>query len=290
MKKILFLSFILLFGLELALAQEDARNAEAGQAYNSGLELARKEKFKEAVAEFKKAVAADANFPQAHYMLAVCYKKLSDYKNAEAQFKEAINKDSKFEVAYVALANLQAEMDRITDAINTFSAALAFSPNSAKANYGLGKIYYDQKKFTNALPLLEKATQADANYSLAYSVKGLTLKALRRYEEAEKAFQSAIDTERKRTSKGTFYYYLGEVHMLEKKYNQAIDAFNNALKMSRSAIKKAGANFNLGKIYQSMGQNQKARQYFKDAAKNSSWKQAAEYEIDIIDNPSKYSN
>ena len=286
----MFLSIILIFGLQLALSQEDVRSAEAGQTYNAGLELARKERYKDAVEEFKKAIAADANFPQAHYMLALCYKKLSDYKNAEVQFKEAISKDSKFETAYVALANLQSEMDRTTDAINTYNAVLAFSPNCAKANYGLGKIYYDQKKYSNALPVLEKATQAEPSYSLAFSVKGLTLKSLHRYEESEKAFQSAIETERKRTSKGTFYYYLGEVLMQDKKYNQAIDAFNNALNMTRSAIKKGGANFNLGKIYQSLGQNQKARQYFKEAAKNSSWKQPAEYEIDIIDNPDKYSN
>ena len=78
--------------------------------------------------------------------------------------------------------------------------------------------------------------------------------------------------------------------MLEKKYNQAENAFNEALNMTRSAIKKAGANFNLGKIYQSTGQNQKAKIYFQKAAKNSAWKQAAEYEIDIINNPEKYVN
>jgi tetratricopeptide (TPR) repeat protein len=289
-KNLLILSLIFLFGLELVIAQEDARKAEAAQPYNAGLEFARKEKYKEGIEEFKKAIAADENFPQAHYMLALCYKKLSDYKNAEIQFKEAIRKDSKFETAYIALANLQSESDRNTDAINTFSAVLAFNPKSAKANYGLGKIYFDQKKYTNALPHLEKATQADPTYSLAFSVKGLTLKALRKYDEAEKAFQSAIDTERKRTSKGSYYYYLGEVLILEKKYNQAEDAFNNALKMTTSSIKKAGAYFNLGKIYQSTGQNQKAIEYFNMAAKNSAWKQAAEYEIDIIRNPDKYLN
>ncbi|MEJ2544801.1 MAG: tetratricopeptide repeat protein [Calditrichaceae bacterium] len=290
MKKILILSVIIFLALELVMAQEEARKAEAAQPYNEGLELARKEKFRDAIEEFKKAIAADDNFPQAHYMLALCYKKVSDYNNAEAQFKAAISKNSKFETAYVALANLQSEMDRKTDAINTFKAVLAFEPNSARGNFGLGKIYFDQKKYSAALPLLEKATQAEPQYSLAFSVKGLTLKELRRYEEAEAALQSAIDTERRRTSKGSYYYYLGEVLMAEKKYNQAISAFNNAIKMTRSSIKKGGANFNIGKIYQSMGQNTTARKYFVQAAKNSSWKQAAEYEIDIIDNPDKYSN
>lgn len=281
---------ILLFSLELVVAQESARKAEAAQPYNAGLEFARKEKFNDAVAQFKKAIEADANFPDAHYMMAYCYKKLSDYKNAEIQFKKAISINSKFEKAYIALANLQADSDRQTDAINTFKAVLAFNANSPRANYGLGKIYYDQKKYSLALPLLEKATQAQPKYSLAHNVKGLTLKALRKFSEAEIAFQKAIDTEKRRTSKGSYYYNLGEALMSAKKYNQAIQAFTNTIKMTRSSSRKAGANFNLGKIYTRTGQKEKAKEYFKLAAKNSSWKQAAEYEIDIIQNGDKYVN
>lgn len=274
----------------MVFAQEEARKAEAAQPYNEGNKLARTEKYKDAIAEYKKAVAADANFPDAYYMMGYCYRKLNDFKNAEAQFKQAISKDNKFELAYIALANLQDDSDRKADATNTFKAVLAFNSNSAKANYGLGKIYFDEKKFTQALPYLEKATQNDPTYSLAFNVKGLTLKELRKYQEAEEAMQKAIDTERKRTSKGSFYYNLGEILMLEKKYNPAIDALNNALKMTTSSTRKGGANYNLGKIYSSMGQKQKALKYFELAAKINAWKQAAEYEIDIIKNPDKYVN
>ena len=281
---------IVLFSFGVILAQEDARNADSGQPYNEGNKLARAEKYKEAIAEYKKAVAADANFAKPNYMMGYCYRKLNDFKNAEIQYKEAIKKDSKFETAYVALANLQRDSDRITDATNTFEATLVINPESPKANYGLGKIYYDQKKFSDALPYLEQATKGDAKYSLAFNVKGLTLKELRRYDEAENAMQKAIDAEKRRASKGNYYYDLGEILMLAKKYNPAVDALNNAIKMSKSRSRKAGANFNLGKIYQALGQKQKALKYYREAAKNNSWKQAAEYEIDIILNPDKYVN
>ena len=49
-----------------------------------------------------------------------------------------------------------------------------------------------------------------------------------------------------------------------------------------------GANFGLGEVYKQLGQSQKAIEYFRKAARNRQWKAAAEYEIDIIQNPDKY--
>ena len=218
------------------------------------------------------------------------YKKLNDYTKAEAEYKQAISLNSKFEEAYIALAGLLSDMDRVPDAVNTYNAVLAFEPNSAKANFGLGKIYYDQKKYDKALPLLENAVKTEPDYVLAYNVLGLTYKGLRRYDEAVSAFEKAISNERRRTSKGSYYYYMGETLLVMKKYNQAEEAFTNAINSTRSNTIKAGSNFHLGEVFRDTGQKQKALQYFQIAAKNSSWKQAAEYEIDIIKNPDKYVN
>ncbi|MEJ2053051.1 MAG: tetratricopeptide repeat protein [Calditrichaceae bacterium] len=125
MKKVLMLFILFIFGAQMLFAQEEARKAEAAQPYNTGLEFARKEKYNDAIEQFKKAIEADSNFPDAHYMLAYCYKKLNNYKEAEAQYKKAIGLDSKFEKAYIALANLQEDADRMSDAVSTFKAVLA---------------------------------------------------------------------------------------------------------------------------------------------------------------------
>ena len=132
--------------------------------------------------------------------------------------------------------------------------------------------------------------KTEPDYVLAYNVLGLTYKGLRRYDEAVSAFEKAISNERRRTSKGSYYYYMGETLLVMKKYNQAEEAFTNAINSTRSNTIKAGSNFHLGEVFRDTGQKQKALQYFQIAAKNSSWKQAAEYEIDIIKNPDKYVN
>ena len=83
--------------------------------------------------------------------------------------------------------------------------------NKSHLNHSLNAIekYYDQKKYTQALPYLEKATVVQPKYSKAHNVMGLTLKGLRKFAEAESAFHKAISSEKKRTSKGSYYYNLG---------------------------------------------------------------------------------
>jgi len=158
------LLIVFAIGMQLLFAQENARSPEAGQAFNEGLNLAKKQKYDDATVQFKKAIEADDNFPDAHYMLGYCYRKLNNFPEAEKEFKKAISLDSKFEKSYIALANLQSAADRSSDATNTFNAVISFNENSPRANYGLGKIYYDQKKYTQSHPAREKAVQVQGTY------------------------------------------------------------------------------------------------------------------------------
>ena len=290
MKKLLVFLVSLLISFQMVVGQNKERAPEAGQPYNEGCDLAKKKKYDEAAAKFLKAIEADNSFQEAQYMMGYCYKKLNNFKKAEGAFKQAISIDSKFEKAYIALANLQSQSDRKSEAINTYNAVLAFNENSSKANYGLGKIYYDSKKYKKAQSHLEKAIQLKSNYVLAYNVLGLTYKHLSKYADASAAFQKAIEKEKKRIKKGGYYYRLGTVLIPLKKYKQAEEALLNAIKCTRSSSIKAASNFYLGDVYKKTGRKQKAIQYYKKAAKTSTWKQAADYEIDILRNPDKYSN
>ena len=62
-----------------AVAQSDggSKSPEAGNAYNDGLDQARKGNFKAAEPLFKTAIKADAQFAQAFYMLGYTQKRLS---------------------------------------------------------------------------------------------------------------------------------------------------------------------------------------------------------------------
>jgi tetratricopeptide (TPR) repeat protein len=165
---------------------------------------------------------------------------------------------------------------------------LGFNENSEDANFGIGKIYFDQKNYQQAEQYLEKAVQIDANFATALNVLGLNYDQLKKYPEAADAFQKAINAEKRKTRQGEYYYRLGTVLIKSKQFNQAEEALNTALQLSKSSSIQAGANFHLGLVFKETGQKQKAKQFFLKAAQNRTWKKSADYEVDLIDNPDKY--
>lgn len=284
--------FISLLFFGFLMAQEDEkRSPEAGQAYNSGNDLAKSKKYEEAIVKYLEAIKADDNFPKANYMLAYCYQKTNQYKKAEDAYKNAIKLDSKFELAYIALGNLQVDMDRNSDAINTFSAALSINPNSTKANYGLGKVYYEQKKYDQAVKYLTNAIQADPDYEYAHNFLGLTYAAQKEYRNAAAAFKRAVETvsPKQQQLKGNYLYRLGEAYVNAGDFSNGEQALLESLKITRKSSIKAACNFYLGEVYKKQGQTQKAIRYYTEASQNRVWKQSADYEIDMLKNPDKYS-
>lgn len=291
MKRIVLFLFTILFSLSTLFAQgEKGRSPEAGQAFNQGLNLAKKQKYEQAITKFKTAVEKDDNFPDAHYMLGYCYKKLNDFGKAEQEYKKAIDLDSKFEKAYIALGNIQAAADRKAEAINTYSAALSINENNPKANFALGKVYFDKKEFSKALPYLQKAVALKKNYVLAHTVLGLTYKNLKQVDNAIDEFNQAITYEKRSNKKGVYYFRKGEILVQAKKLKAAEKALLNALKYSRSGSIKAGSNFYLGEVYRMSGRKTKALRSYAKAAKDRRWKQSADYQIDLLKNPDKYVN
>jgi len=289
MRRLLTLLTLTLLMVQFTFAQNgEARSAEAGKAYNDGLNFAKKQKYDAAVKEFKKAIAADDNFPGANYMLGYCYKKLNNMSNAEKYYKATIDLDSKFEKAYVALGNLYAQADRKSEAINTYTAVLAINANNPKANFGLGKVHFDKKEYTKAIPYLQKAVEVHKKYVLAYTVLALSYQNVSRYDDAVAAFETAISFEKKRNKKGKLYYQLGETCVQAKKLKKAEDALLNAVKMSTNSTIKAGSNFYLGEVYKMTGRKTKALLHYGKAAKNRRWKASADYQIDLLKNPDKY--
>jgi tetratricopeptide (TPR) repeat protein len=281
----------LILAVQIGMAQDASSNAkspEAGNAYNNGIDLAKKGDFKAAIPKFKEAVAADPNFHEAYYMLGYAQKKTKDFTGAETSYKKAIEANSKFEKAFIALGNLQTQLEEYDAAINSFNAIIAFNDQSARAYFGVGNVYYKKKNYSSAVNSLTKAVELDGNYDPAWNILGLSQEQTNQLSDAAVSFDSAIKATKKNARKGSYYYRLAAVLVKLKKFNEAETAYLNALKFSKSQSIIGGSNFGLGDIYKRRGQNQKALEYFRKASRNRDWKAAADYEIDMIQNPDKY--
>lgn len=276
---------------QIGLAQDAATGAkspEAGNAYNNGLDLAKKGNFKAAVPKFQEAVTADPMFYEAFYMLAYSQKKLENYMEAEKNYKKAIEINNQFENAFIALGNLQTDMGNYDDAINSFNGVLSYNSESAKANFGLGNVYYIMKQYNKAIPVLKKATELDPSYDFALNILGLAQEQENQLADAVISFEAAIKVTKKNDSRGTYYFRLGTIQAKLTRYKDAEGSFLNALKFSRKQSIIGGSNFGLGEVYKKLGKNQQALEYFRKAARDRKWKASADYEIDMILNPDKY--
>jgi tetratricopeptide (TPR) repeat protein len=147
-------------------------------------------------------------------------------------------------------------MENYEEAIKYYSKAAELDPTSVNALRGLGVCYFEVGK----------------------------------YAEAASAFEEAVKNTRNSALKGDTYYRLGNAYRELGQLDQAEEAYLQALKFSRSSTIKGGANYGLGEIYKKRGNTSQALKYFTAASRDRTWKKAAEYEIEILKNPDKYSN
>ncbi|HEX8474108.1 MAG TPA: tetratricopeptide repeat protein [Pyrinomonadaceae bacterium] len=115
----------------------------------------------EAIEEFKKAVALDTRFPRAHYYLGLTY----------------LLKDG---------------ATRLGDAAQEFKIELAANPDEFFANYYLGIVYLIERRWADAIGLLQKASRIEPNNPDPYFHLGQALQGADRHAEAIEALRKAI--------------------------------------------------------------------------------------------------
>lgn len=81
---------------------------------------------------------------------------------------------------------------QLREALLVYDKILSLDPDNFVANHLKGVIFYQQKKYLKAIPLIRKAIKINSQIPDAYSNLGLVLNALTHYEEALTNFDTAI--------------------------------------------------------------------------------------------------
>jgi len=115
----------------------------------------------ESIEEFKKAIALDPKFPRAHYYLGLTY----------------LLKDG---------------AGRLPEAEQEFKAELDSHPDEFFANYYLGIVYAMDRKWDQAVPLMQKAGAMQPANPDPYFYLGQAYQETGRYAEAVEAFKKSI--------------------------------------------------------------------------------------------------
>jgi tetratricopeptide (TPR) repeat protein/transglutaminase-like putative cysteine protease len=115
-----------------------------------------------ALETLKDAVAADPKFTRGWDLLGSMYMALSQKEPALDAFRKAIDSDPKQSVSYRLLAFALMSLHRNDDAIQVWKSLLQVAPDDHAGISNLGNLLFTQKRYAEAIPLLESEVAFNA--------------------------------------------------------------------------------------------------------------------------------
>ena len=173
----------------------DPKNATAYEAL--GVFLSKQNKLDEAISLMKRLVEIDPEEIMAHSNLSVYYMQQGRIEDAEREKGEATA--LQFEKAIAENMAKKKTQDKVQQdlaereqKISMFRQVLEIEPIDQVANFGLGSVYHDLKRYEEALPPLQTVVKEYKDYSAAYVLLGKTMEKLLRLDEAIEIYREGI--------------------------------------------------------------------------------------------------
>ena len=146
---VIFLFIIVMFGNGFIKAEDKA------EVYsNRGWSYLKKGEYDRAVANFRKALAIDGKFLEAHCGLANTYRRKGknySIKKALAEYSKAIQINPKYAYAYFERGDLYQDREEFEKSLADYKKALEINPKYAIVYFARGRLYYSLKKYGLAI-------------------------------------------------------------------------------------------------------------------------------------------
>jgi len=159
----------------------------------------------ESLKNFEKALKYDANNKAVLAELASAYMDLRKYFEALSTYKKLVDLGDKSPTNYKQLLQLSFNMRKYNDVI-TYANELKKIAPSEKINYYLGKVYYEQEDYGNAIKNLTVAATDDPNNAETQFLIGRCYLNMQNFKTAMPYYQKAIQMD---TTKYDWVFELG---------------------------------------------------------------------------------
>jgi len=150
-------------------ASENAKKNDAGETMRSGLvkglELAREQKYDEAISKVFEMVINDPKDPEALGVLSYIYLRSNRMSHANESARRSLELDSFQSRPYIVLARVNFQVSKFEKALELARTALTINPKFASAYLIIGEIYLRQGMNDDALVVLQEAEKLDPESS-----------------------------------------------------------------------------------------------------------------------------
>ncbi len=142
-----------------------------------------------AVAQFRRAIAADAHLPGIHFELAELLHTSQDAavkKEAEQEYRAALKENPQDAKAILRLAEIDAQKGDIQQTYKGYMKAVELQPADAEAKLGLAKTLIEMNQVDQAQKLLEETVQLEPTNATAHYRLSALYRKLGRAEDSKK--------------------------------------------------------------------------------------------------------
>jgi tetratricopeptide (TPR) repeat protein len=138
-------------------------------------QLAKQNKFDEAIALYNTALSYKPTFPETHFFLGNAFDQLGRPDEAVAEYEKALWFKPMQEQTHIFLGIVLGKQKKYAEAITNYEAALVIDPDSAVTHNNLARIFHTQGKFDAAIEHYQAALKIDPKLALAHNNLGILL-------------------------------------------------------------------------------------------------------------------
>jgi tetratricopeptide (TPR) repeat protein len=228
---------------------------------NLGAALHDEQRFDEALAHYRRAIALKSDYAPAFSNMGVTLAARGQLDEAVVAYERAIALQPDEPHSHYNLADALLKKTRPDAAGRHLSAALVSAPDSVEVHNNLGLALATEGRLEGAVAQFRQALQVDQRSAKAHRNLADVLASLGRQDEAFDHFRRAIELE---PNDGALHYDYGSVLIEAGRFSEAIEEFRTTLRLTPESFE---AHNNLGIALGSQGRLDEAIVHFQLALK-----------------------
>ncbi len=236
------------------------------KAYSAALKDYREENYTNCLAKLN-AYNGEVTNPDFYYLKAIALQHLGERENAIHAYEETLELDDRHFNANLNLGKIYYNDKNFEEAIPLFETAYSRRKNDMQLLYILAKAHFYAKEYQEAIPYMEDYTQRDHNKAEAWTLLGDSYSKIGKSKNAAKAYEEA--KKHGGNTDNITDHLENNVAKYGRKASEYTKAGNyqQAIAVLEQGITEhseaASLHFNLGLNYMEVGNSKKAREEFK---------------------------